>query len=164
MVATAAAVLLLSGCGGDENGDPASSSSASSSAAATSSGSSAPASSGGATGGSATVAPEVAAFCDQADAFQGTVAELQTATADRYGQILQQAVADFAEVQPPAELAADWQALGGVLQQLADVATRQDLTTPEGEQQFLATAQAAVGQVGPAQDHVEAYLTANCGA
>jgi len=162
-VATAAAVLLLSGCGGDDDGDG-SSSAAPSSSASSSSGSSAPESSSGGAGASGTVAPEVAAFCDQAEGFRTAVAQLQTATADQYAGILQQAVADFGQVQPPADIAADSATLGTALQQIADVAASQDLTTPEGEQQFLATAQAAIASAGPAQANVEAYVTGNCSA
>jgi hypothetical protein len=153
-VAAAAVAVLLTACGGSGDEEPAasSSSSSSSSASATSS-SAAPTTSSD---------PAVAAFCERGQEFDQVAESLATAAPPELPGILQQAVAAFDTVQPPAEIAADWQTLGTALRQLADASATLDLGTPEGQQQLQQAATLAFASAGTAQANVQAFTSANC--
>jgi hypothetical protein len=154
VVAAAAAAVLFTACGGSGDEDPAASSSASSSSASATSSSAAPTTSSD---------PAVAAFCERGQQFDQVAESLQTAAPTELPGILQQAVAAFDTVAPPAEIAADWQTVGTALRQLADASTTLDLSTPEGQQQLQQAATQAFASAGPAQANVQAFSSANCG-
>lgn len=154
-VLSVAAVLLLSACGGDSSDTAATSSS--SSASATSS--AAPESSAG--------AGDSEAFCADAQAAIGSInTAFETATTDptQLSAALQSSADELGAVTAPDEIAADWQTLADVAQQLADATAGVDITTPEGQ----ATVQDVFTQIeGPsdaASANVEAYVTDTCGA
>jgi hypothetical protein len=143
-----AAVLLLAGCGGSDE-DPA----AATSGASTASSSAAAESTG-------TSDEDVQAFCAQVeDVFSRVSAAYDPANVTGS---LDESVAAFAEVQPPAEISADWSAIQDGLAGLRDTVAATDVGTPEGQ----AAAQAALVdfQTGTAgvQQNLERFVTANC--
>ncbi|MGY1691151.1 hypothetical protein [Geodermatophilus sp. SYSU D01105] len=157
VLATAAAVVLLTACGSSGDGEPAASSSP---AAAVST--SAPAEPG--PSGTATPDPAAAEFCDRVESvFAQVAAALQGATPDQVPGLLPDVVAGFDAVQPPAEIAGDWQAVADGLRSLQDTAASLDLSTPEGQQQFTAAEAQVAQQLAAAQAAVAGYVETNCG-
>ena len=150
----AVAVVLLTACGGSGDDEPAAASSTS--APATSS--SAPA--------SGTAAPDPAAeeFCGQiTSAFTEVQGSLGAATPDEVAGRLPEAVDRLAQVQAPAEIADDWNALLDGLRRLSDTAGTLDLATPEGQQAYV-DASARIGEeLRPAETALSDYVVANCG-
>src|SRR3954469_19184334 len=156
-LAGVAAVVLLTACNGGSSND----SSASSASEATSSS----ATSATATSASTSAAPdpEAAAFCQQVVQVFG---QLQSAagTTDptQSAQLIQQVVAAFDQVTPPAVIQADWATLGDALRQLASTAPSLDLSPPEGQQQLQQAEQQLTTQVSGAQGNVSQYVATNC--
>ena len=152
-----AAVVLLTACGGSGDGEPAATSSSPSPATSSSA-------------EPTTAAPtspdaEAAAFCAEVSTvFEQVSTAFETATPEQVPGLLDEVVAGFDTVQPPAEIQGDWQALGDALRQLAQVADSVDLTTPEGQQQYAQAETEITGQVQQAQTNVTNYVLANCGA
>jgi hypothetical protein len=164
-----AALLLLTGCGGSDEGSSASSSAASSaSSSAASSGSSssaAPSSSGSATASPSATSAEAAAFCQQAVSLEESVnATVGTASNDptQLAPALQRLADQYADVQPPAEIAGDWRTLVDGVQQLATAAQGIDFTDPTAAQQLQAAAGGLQQQLTTATTNVSTYATANC--
>ncbi|WP_369256176.1 hypothetical protein [Geodermatophilus amargosae] len=163
LVAATAAVLLTACGGGNGSG---SEETAESTSADTSS--SAAPSTGSSSSGSSSAAnddPAVAAFCDQAAQYEGLGNQLTAATPEQLPGLLQQAAAAYDTVQPPAQIAGDWQVVGDALQAFSDQANSVDVTTPDGQtqlqgaaQQFLTVAQ------GPEATNVAQFTEQNCGA
>ena len=154
-----AALLLLTGCGGSDEGSSAASSSgsSSSSAAATTSGS--PAAPSSAT------SPEAAAFCAEAVSLEQSVnATVGTASSDptQLPPALQRLADQYAAIEPPAEIAADWTALVDGVQQLATAAQGIDFTDPTAAQQLQTAAGGLQEQLTTATTNVSTYATANC--
>jgi hypothetical protein len=160
----AAAAVLLTACsgGGPEAEEAAESTSAdtSTSASATATQSSSPAPS---PTPSASDDPAVAQFCAQAAQFGELGNQLTAATPEQLPGLLQQAAGAFDAVQPPAEIASSWQAVGDAVQRFADTANSLDSSTPEGQAQLQTAAQEFVTVAsGPDGTAVQQFGEANC--
>ena len=160
-VSAAAALLLLTACGGsdDEQSDTASSSAASSSA-----GSSSSASSSAASGSSSSTSDQdVQAFCTDAEAVFTKLSDgLDAAEPADLGPTLDEGVAAFDEIDPPAEISEDWTVLKQAFAGLRDAVVGSDITTPEGQAAVQQAVTDLDTQAGTAQDNLEAWVTANC--
>lgn len=146
----AAAVALLTACSGGS-----SSSSATSTSAVTSS-SAATTTAAGPTGADA-------AFCAAVPQLTAELAGAQAAPPQQAVAQLQQLVANFSKVTPPAALQSDWQALGTGLNQVVTAAGQLDLGTAQGQAQFQQLAQKATAAAAPAQGNISAWVVSNCG-
>lgn len=153
---TVAGALLVTGCGGGEDTGSAAASSSSPGAAATPS-SSAPAS----------VAPDAEAFCAEAGpvfsdldtAFEA----VETQGVPALPPLLDQAVAAFDEVTPPAELATDWQTVRDGFAQLRDRVGALDPDSPDAAAQVAGAVAAVEGsEAGPALGRLDSYYQQNC--
>ncbi|MGY1726131.1 hypothetical protein ACI79J_04080 [Geodermatophilus sp. SYSU D01062] len=160
-VVAAAAAVVLTACGGSDGSgseEAAESTAASTSSSAESSGS--PSSSSGASDD-----PAVAAFCEQAAQYEELGNQLSAATPEQLPGLLQQAAAAFDSVQPPAEIASDWQVVGDAVQAFSDTANSVNLTTPDGQAQLQTAAQEFVTVAqGPEATNVARFGEQNCGA
>jgi hypothetical protein len=151
-LSAAAAVLLLTACGGSEEPD------AGAPAGGTATGS-APAE------GSATTSEEdVQAFCTEAETvFTELTAAFGSVTDPaNYTAVLDQSVAAFDQVQPPAEISADWSALQDGLVGLRDAVAGTDVGTPEGQAALQEAVTTFQTDVAEPQQNLEGFVTANC--
>ena len=151
-MAGAAAVVLLTACGGGDAGESAPASPAK------------PADESVAASSPASGADDP--FCAEAAAVEEQVTTALTGVADDPVALVQALTATAGQVravQAPAEIAADWNALAGGLEQLAAVFTTLDLDDPNA----LATLEEQVGQIesglAGSGTNVENYLRAECG-
>ena len=162
----AAATVLLTGCTSGSSGDGSGSGESAESTSADTSSSAAPStgSSSSSSSSSGNADPAVAEFCQQAEQFATTLGQAQTLTTPQeIGPVVQQASAAFNQTTPPAEIASDWQVLGGALQAWSDTAGSVDLASPEGQAQFSTSAsQFLTAFQGESGSNVESYITANC--
>lgn len=149
----AAAVVLLSACGGSDED-----SSATASASATAS--SEPSSSA-----SETSAPSAGSeFCTKAGSIQQRVASGFTqSNPAELGPLLQEGAAEVREIEPPAEIASDWTALAGALEQIAAAFTDVDVTDPAAQQELGRKIAELQGPLSTASTNVENYLRDECG-
>jgi ABC-type transport system substrate-binding protein len=163
LVAAAAAVLLTACSGGGPAAEEAAeSTSADTSTTSASSSPTEPTSSSAAPSTSAD--PAVAQFCAQAASFNELGSQLTSATPEQLPPLLQQAAGAFDSVQPPAEIASAWQAVGDAVQAFADTANSVDVTTPEGQTQLQGAAQQFVSVAnGPDGTAVQQFGATNCG-
>ncbi len=161
LVAAAAAVLLTSCSGGGSASEEA----AESTSADTSTSAAPEEDTSGASGGSGgSEDPAVAAFCAQSSEFSELGNRLAAATPDQLPGLLQETAGAFDSVQPPAEIASAWQAVGDAVQSFADQAGTIDATTPEGQAQLQTAAQEFVAVAnGPDGTAVQQFGQANCG-
>jgi hypothetical protein len=148
---TTAAIALLAACGGGDDTSASSSSSASTSSAAPTT--------------TAEASASGSEFCTQA---QELVTQLQGAVTDSTDlstlpQVLQQAAEGFDAVEPPAEIASDWNALADGTRKLADAFGQVDFNDPQSAAQFQQTATQLEGQLSGASTNVENYLSQQCG-
>ncbi|WP_369139374.1 hypothetical protein [Modestobacter versicolor] len=148
-ISAAAALLLLTGCGGsdDEQTEATPSSSAASGSAE----------SGG------TSDEDVQAFCTEAESiFTELSSGLDAAQPEQLSATLDQGVSALGELEPPAEISADW----GVLQQaftgLRDAVAGADLTTPEGQASVQQAVTDLSASSGEAQTNLDTWVTENC--
>jgi ABC-type glycerol-3-phosphate transport system substrate-binding protein len=150
-VTGAAALALLTACGGGSDN-------ASSSSSATTTTSSSPTTTAaGPTGADA-------AFCAAVPQLTSELAAVQAAPPQQGAQLLQQLVADFGKVTPPAAIQADWRSLGNGLSQLVAAVGSMDLSTPQGQQQYQQAAQLATQQAAAAQGNISTWVLSNCGS
>jgi hypothetical protein len=164
LVAAAAAALLTACSGGGPEGEEAaeSTSADTSSSSASASGTTSEESSSAAP--STSDDPAVAEFCAQLASFSDLGNQLTSATPEQLPPLLQQAAGAFDSVQPPAEIAGAWTAVGDAVQAFADTANSVDATTPEGQTQLQgAVEQFASVANGPDGTAVQEFGTANCG-
>ncbi|MGY1782073.1 hypothetical protein [Geodermatophilus sp. SYSU D01036] len=160
-VVAAAAAVVLTACGGSDGSG--SEETAESTAASTSSSAESSGSPSGPSGASDD--PAVAAFCEQAAQYEELGNQLSAATPEQLPGLLQQAAAAFDTVQPPAEIASDWQVVGDAVQAFSDTANSVDLTTPDGQAQLQTAAQEFVTVAqGPEATNVARFGEQNCGA
>jgi len=149
-LSVAAAVVLLTACGGSDEGTPAASSDTSepSSSAAESSGNSAD-----------------SQFCTDADAIQERVGATLDEQSDPAAlqQALRQGAAEIRALEPPQEIATDWNALADGVEQIAVSFESIDINDPNA----LATFEQEVGQLqaqlATASTNVGNYLRDECG-
>ena len=155
-LSSAAALVLLTSCGGsDDESDTAS-------GPATSSSSSAAASSSSAESGSASD-EDVQAFCTEAEQVFGGLSDgLDAAQPADLAATLDQAVTAFDDIEPPAEISADWQTLQQSFTGLRDAVSGTDLNTPEGQAALQQAASDLQTQSADAQANLEAWTTENC--
>ncbi|MCZ2821834.1 hypothetical protein O2V63_15920 [Modestobacter sp. VKM Ac-2977] len=142
-LSAAAAVVLLAACGSDDE-QPDATSTASSSSSASSS--------------ATTSDEEVQAFCAEAE----TVLTAPPDAGLTQQESLDQTIADLEQLDPPAEISADWdvlvQTFTGVREAVADV----DLTTPEGQASVEEELAGLEAGATDAQTRLDAWLTENC--
>jgi hypothetical protein len=147
-----AAVLLLTACGGGSDEPEAATETPASSA-------SAPAET------TANEAPESdSEFCTQASQINQRIASSITESdgASLSGNL--QTIADeISAVEPPAEIADDWNALSDALDQAASALDGVDLTDPEQAAEAQAQLSQLQSQLGDAGTNVETYLQEQCG-
>jgi hypothetical protein len=156
-LSAAAALLLLTACGGSDE----TSSSAAGSSATSGGSSSAPAASGSATAGSA----EATAFCAKAASLEDSVnATVGQARSDptQLPTALQQLADQYAAVDAPAAITADWHTLVDGIQQLATAARGIDFTDPAAAEQPQASVGGLEDQLTTATANVSAYASTNC--
>jgi hypothetical protein len=166
VLVAAAATALLTACGGGgtaaeeaAESTSADTSSSSASASGTTSETSSPA-----PAPSTSSDPAVAQFCSQAASFNELGNQLTSATPEQLPGLLQQAAGAFDSVQPPGEIAAQWQTVGDAVQAFADTAGSVDVNTPEGQTQLQGAAQQFVTVAnGPDGIAVQEFGAANCG-
>jgi hypothetical protein len=147
----AAAVAVLAACSG--GGSP----SASSSSPARTSSASATATPAGPTGADAV-------FCQQVSQLVTELSTVQSAPPEQVPALLQQLVANVDKVQPPAAVAADWQALGSGLHQLQSALGSIDVTTPEGQAQLKQLEAQTTAAAAAPQGNITAWVLGNCGS
>jgi len=141
-LSVAAAVALLSACGGSDSNDAASSSSAESSA------------------------PQAdSAFCREASTIQERIDATLSARSDSSAlpQALQQAANDIRNIEPPAEIAEDWEALAGGLEQIAEAFGSIDFNDPSALSSFQEQMGQLQTELGTASTNVRTYLADECG-
>ena len=143
----AAAVVLLSACGGSDEGSSASSSSEAESTASESSGDAA---------GSK--------FCTEAAAIQEKVtASFDEQDPASLGQVLQEGATEIRAIEPPAEIASDWNVLADGLDQIAAAFAEVDLNDPAAQQALGQKIAELEGPLDTASTNVETYLRDECG-
>jgi hypothetical protein len=148
----AAAVVLLAACGG--NGGSAT---AASSAPAASTGvSSSPA---GRSGPAASTP-----FCTQAATVMAQLDDVgNVQDPAQLGPALQQAAAALRSLDPPPEIAGDWNTLVGAFSQVARIASTTDFTDPQQLAAFEQQAQQVESRLGTSETTVQDYLSDQCG-
>lgn len=108
----------------------------------------------------------VTAFCEQGESAlaeidaTGALGDDAAGFADAVGQISD----GFAEADPPADIAADWNTLGGVF---ADLHESLDGVDPEDSEAFAGaltefSEQASSTELADASDRITTYLSDNC--
>ncbi len=168
LVAATAAVLLTSCSGGGSGSEEAAESTSADTSSSASSSSASPSSPSGTSSSapapSTSNDPAVAQFCSQAASFNELGNQLGAATPEQLPGLLQQAADAFDSVQPPAEIATSWQAVGDAVQTFADRAATIDVSTPEGQTELNTAAQDFVDVAnGPDGTAVQQFGQANCG-
>jgi hypothetical protein len=147
----AAAVLLLAGCSGSEDQPEAGATAA-------------PATSSSAAASASTSADDVQAFCTEAEAAFTRVSQAFGSATDpaNVSAALDQGVAAFDEVEPPAEIGADWSSLREGLAGLRDAVAGTDASTPEGQAALQGAVTSFQTDAAEPQQNLERFLTANC--
>jgi hypothetical protein len=145
--ASVAALVLLPACGSDTEDASTSGSSSTESGRSGSSGSD----------------DDVGAFCTQAlSVFTGLNEAFNAATeATQVPALLQRATSSLQAIDPPAAIADAWNGFAGDLGQLSQAAQGLDLSTSEGQQQFL-TDYHDLMAASPDQDDVDQFVAAHC--
>jgi len=155
-VCLTAAVLLLTACGGDDDEAASSTTSAatSTSPAAWSSGVE-----------SSSEAPQAdSAFCTEASQINERItSSLSETDSDSLAESLQTISDEIGAVEPPAEIADDWNTLADALARAAGALEGVDLTDPEQAAQAQSELTDLQTQLGDAGTNVETYLRDECG-
>ena len=147
----AAAVVLLTGCSGSGDEPEAGSTAA-------------PSTSGSAGASASTSADDVQAFCTDAQAAFTRVSQAFGSATDpaNVSAALDQGVAAFDEVEPPAEISSDWSALQEGLAGLRDAVAGTDASTPEGQAALQGAVTTFQTDAAEPQQRLEQFLTTNC--
>ncbi len=145
----AAALVVLSGCGASDEAGPASTEAG-------------PAASSASKGTGERADSE---FCAAATALQEQVAATLGGQPDpaTVQTALQQAATGFRAVEPPEEIAADWNTLGDGVEQIATALASTDFDDPTERTAYQEQVGQLQTQVGPASADVGAYLGEECG-
>ncbi len=146
-----AAVLLLAACGGGgDDGDAASSSTSAASSSAAESSSEAPAAD--------------SEFCTEASEINERIStSLSESDSASLSGNLQTISDEISAVEPPDEIADDWNSLSDALGQAADALEGVDLNNPDEAAQAQAELTELQEQLGDAGTNVETYLRDECG-
>ena len=153
-----AALVVLTACGSD---DEASDAAATSTAAGSSS-----AAGSGTAGSSAAPSGGVEAqtFCTEAEqAFAEISNGVDAADPSSLDAALDQSVDAFDRIEPPAEIAADWDALQQAFAGLRDAVAGVDLDTSEGQVAVQQAVADLESESADPQARVQAYVDAHCG-
>ena len=107
--------------------------------------------------------PSAQEFCGQlTTAFTELEGSLAATTPQGVADRLPETVDRLSQVQAPAGIADDWNALLDGLRRLSDTVGTLDLATPEGQQAY-ADASTRIGQeIGPAETALSDYVATNC--
>jgi hypothetical protein len=147
-VSAVAALVLLTGCGGSGD-EPAAASPSSSSAGSTPS-------AGGADA-------DVQAFCTDAESvFTDLSNGLDPTRPEELAATLDEGVAALGELDPPAEISADWSVLQQALAGLRDAVAAADLATPEGQAQVEQAVTDLGATSSEAQGNLDTWVQQNC--
>ena len=148
-ITVAAAAVLLTACGGSDGSD-----SSSSSASTTSS---------SASEGSADAADSE--FCTQAASIEERVGSTLTDQSDPRAlpQAFQAIATEIRGIEPPEEIAADWNTFAGGLEQVAAAFGNIDFNDPNALATLQQQIAALESQLGPATTNVQQYLSEECG-
>jgi hypothetical protein len=152
-LAGAAAAVVLSGCGGS-SGNDASSSSATRTATTTTTTTTTTAS-----------AKADSAFCQQAQQLVTKVQSTLGSTSDQ-SQLpaqLQQVADALHGVQPPAEIATDWNAFADDIAALGQAYASTNFNDPQSTATFQQTATQLQGKLTAEGGHLESFLGSRCG-
>ena len=143
-----AAVVVLSGCGGSGN-DSSSSSSSSSSAATT----------------TASAKAADSPFCQQAQQLVTKVESTLAGSSDpsQLPQQLQQVADAMHAVQPPSEVATDWNAFADDITSLGQAYSTTNFDDPQSTATFQQTAAQLQGKLTTEGAHLESFLSSECG-
>jgi protein-tyrosine-phosphatase len=149
-LAGAAVAVLLTACGGGSSNDSASSGSATTSSSSSSSSSAAAAGTD---------------FCQKAGHLVDQIqnADINTEDLSQIGPFFQQAAAGIRSIDPPAEIAQDWNTLADGIEQLGNAAADTDFKDPAQAAAFQQTATQLETQFSTASDNVDNYLKSQCG-
>ena len=144
----AAAVVLLTACGGSNAKDSASSASTTKASASTA---------GANAAGSD--------FCKKAAAIEASVGSAVGDQGDPSSipQALKAAAAEIRSIDPPSEIARDWTALAGGVEQLATAFASVDFTDENALATFEAQASQLESQLSGPSANVATYLADTCG-
>ena len=150
-LSAAAALVLLTACGGSD-GDDAASPASSSSAAETS-----------ASEESAGAADSE--FCTDAADLQDQISSTFTGQSDpnTLPTVLQSAAEQIRQIEPPAELEADWTTFGDGIEQVAAAAAQVDFNDPNAVTAFQQQVGGLQASFGEAFTNVGNYLSEECG-
>ena len=145
---SATAALLLTACGGSDDTATTAEPTAGSSAAPSGS----------------TAEEDVQAFCTEAEEVFTRVSNAFNSVTDpaNFTSVLDQGVTAFDEVEPPAEISADWSALQDGLAGLRDAIADTDVNTPEGQTALQGAVTDFQTDTAEPQQNLEQYVTANC--
>jgi hypothetical protein len=146
-LAVAAAAVLLTACGDDGGSEPASESEA------TSASESSPSDGGN------------EEFCQAAVDVQGRVSSTLGEQSDpaTLPQVLQQVAAEIRAIDAPDEIADDWQALAGGVEQIASAFASTDFNNPEAAAAFQEQIAQLQTDLADATTNVQEYLSEECG-
>jgi hypothetical protein len=148
----AAAVVVLTACGGSDDGgdDQSSASSATSSSAS------------GSSPGAAN-----SEFCTRAagaqDQLEAAIVQSQTDLASLPGSI-QALEADVAAIEPPPEIASDWNAYAALIEQASTEISSIDFTDPNASATLQEKLTPVITQLGTLSTGVSDYLRDECGS
>jgi hypothetical protein len=148
-VSVAAALVLLSACGGSDNTTSASSGSAETSSSASGSG-----------------ADEAGSeFCTKAASIEERVSATLQNSQDPAAlpQALQEAAAEVRAIEPPAEIASDWNAVADGMEQIAAAVATIDFNDPKALAAFEQQAGQLQSKLTSASTNVENYVRDHCG-
>src|SRR3954471_10018442 len=153
-----AALVLLTACGAD---DEASDAAATSTAAG-------PSSAAGSSAAGSSAAPsgdaEAQTFCTEAEqAFTEISNGLDAADPNNLGAALDQSVNAFDQIEPPAEIASDWDALQQAFAGLRDAVAGVDLNTTEGQTAVQQAVSDLEARTADPQARVQQYVDGHCG-
>ena len=152
-LSVAAAVVLLTACGGSDGEDSASSESGAAGSSAAETPSESP---GGATDSE---------FCADAADLQDQIGSTFTGQSDpnTLPTVLQSAVEQIRQVEPPAELEADWTLFGDGIEQVAAAAAEVDFNDQNAVTAFQQEIAGLQADFGEAFTNVDTYLGEECG-
>jgi hypothetical protein len=147
-LSVAAAVVLLTACGGSDEEDSASSTSASSTTTA---------------GSNADAAGSE--FCSEAGSIEERLNTTIQSSADPESlpQALQEAADEIRSIQPPDEIASDWNALADGVEQVAAAVAQVDFSDPNALETFEQQIGQLESELSSASTNVENYLREECG-
>lgn len=161
--AAAAALLLLTACGGSDDESDAAGSSTSSSSSSSAGSSSSAAGGSGADSSASTSDDDVQEFCTKAEEVFGGISDgLDAAEPTDLGTALDQGVAAFDTIEPPAEISADWNTLKGAFSGLRDAVAGVDLNTAEGQAAVQQAVTDLDAQSSEAQTNLDTWVNTNC--